>query len=111
MSQLVFRTPDGGLSIHSGITELGVVDISAFSKIRILARPRFFIGGARLNLLLQSIEGSDVSFTISKLDLLAPALTPTEVYDVPGKTLKIIAEAEFQNPQDTILTDILIYGN
>jgi hypothetical protein len=109
MNELVWRTPAGGISIHSGPTDVGVVDVSAYSKIRVLARPHFYIAGD-LKIYLKLTEGSDAFFIIDSLDLFAAGNHPTRVYDVPGSKLTIFAEAKFQSPQDAIPIDVVIYG-
>ena len=41
MSRLLFRTPPGGVSIPTGQRKvLGVVDVTAYSKMRVFASPR-----------------------------------------------------------------------
>jgi len=104
---LVFRTPIGGISIPAGQSkELGVVDVSAFERIRVVADER--IGsGSGINIRMTITEGSEL---VAQLDVLA--LTPhsqvTRVYEVPGTKLSIFADAIGGKGTDGL--DVLVFG-
>ena len=107
-TQLVFRTPVGAVSIPAGQSkQIGVVDVSPYSRIRVVADER--VGsGTGLNIRLTITEGHEL---VAQLDVLS--LTPhsqvSRVYEVPGTTLTIIADAV--GGQGTDAVDILIYGS
>lgn len=104
---LAFRTPVGSVSIPAGQSkQLGVVDVHAFSKIRVVADER--VGsGTGVNIRLTITEGNEL---VAQLDVLS--LTPhsqvTRVYDVPGTKLTVFADAIGGAGSDGI--DVLIYG-
>lgn len=108
MSALIFRTPPGGVSIPAGKSkELGVVDVSKYSKIRVVADER--VGsGSGVTLRLTITEGNEL---VGQLD--TPHLTPhsqvTRVYDVPGSKLTIFADALAGPGPDAV--DVLVYAN
>lgn len=105
---LAFRTPPGGVAVPAGQSKkLGTVDTSKFSKIRVVADER--IGSpSNFNIRLTITEGNEL---VAQLDILT--LTPhsqtTRVYDVPGTTLTVFADAMAGNGTDAL--DVLIYGS
>jgi type III secretion protein HrpB1 len=104
---LAFRTPIGGVSIAAGQSkELGVVDVSAYERIRVVADER--IGsGSGINIRMTITEGSEL---VAQLDVIS--LTPhsqvTQVYEVPCNKLTIFADATGTKGTDGL--DVLIYG-
>jgi hypothetical protein len=104
---LAFRTPPGGVSIPAGQSkQLGVVDVSSFERIRVVADER--VGsGSGLNVRLTITEGNEL---VAQLDILS--LTPhsqvTRVYEVPGTKLTVFADAAGGSGTDAL--DVLIYG-
>ena len=105
---LAFRTPPGGVSIPAGqLRDLGTVDVQNFSKIRVVADERVR-SPTDVNVLLTLTEGNEL---VAQLDVLS--LTPhwqvTRVYDVPGRTLTISAEAISGGAGSDAL-DVLVYG-
>jgi type III secretion protein HrpB1 len=108
MSVLAFRTPPGGVKIPAGQSkELGVVDVSKYSKIRVVADER--IGsGSGVTLRLTMTEGNEL---VAQLDTphLAPHSQFTREYEVPGTKLSIFADALAGSGSDGV--DVLIYAN
>jgi len=107
MTTLAFRTPPGAVSIPTGTSkQLGVVDISKFSKIRVVADERV-ASATGVNIRLTITEGSEL---VAQLDILhlAPHTQATRVYDVPGTKLTIFADAIGGTGSDAV--DVLIYG-
>jgi len=106
-TKLAFRTPVGAVSIPAGKSqELGTVDVSPFSKIRVVADER--IGsGTGVNIRLTITEGNEL---VAQLDVLnlTPHSQVTKVYDVPGTKLTIFADALGGTGSDGV--DVLIYG-
>ena len=106
-TKLAFRTPVGAVSIPAGQSkELGTVDVSPFSQIRVVADER--VGsGTGVNIRLTITEGNEL---VAQLDVLS--LTPhsqvTKVYDVPGTKLTIFADAVGGKGSDGV--DVLVYG-
>lgn len=107
MTKLAFRTPAGAVSIPAGQSkELGVVDLSAFSKIRVVADERVG-GGSGIVLRLTITEGDELVAQLDTLSL-APHAQVTRVYDVPGAKLTIFADALPGSGSDAV--DVLVYG-
>ena len=104
---LAFRTPVGGVSIPAGQSkELGVVDFSAFERIRVVADER--VGsGSGINVRLTITEGNEL---VAQLDVLAlsPHSQTTRVYEVPCTKLSIFADAIGGSGADAL--DVLVYG-
>jgi hypothetical protein len=104
---LAFRTPVGGVSIPAGQSkQLGVVDVSAFERIRIVADER--VGsGTGISVRVTITEGSEL---VAQLDILN--LTPhsqiTRTYEVPGTKLTLFADALPGAGSDGL--DVLVYG-
>ncbi len=107
-TKLAFRTPAGAVTIPAGQSkQLGVVDVSPFSQIRVVADER--VGsGTGVSIRLTITEGSEL---VAQLDVLT--LTPhtqvTKVYDVPGTKLTIFADAVGGTGSDGV--DVLVYGS
>ena len=107
MSKLAFRTPAGGVTIPAGQSkQLGAVDVSPFSQIRVVADERAG-SPTGVSIRLTITEGNEL---VAQLDILQ--LTPhsqvTRVYDVPGTKLTIFADAVGGTGSDGI--DVLVYG-
>jgi hypothetical protein len=95
------------VSIPAGQSkQLGVVDISKFSKIRVVADERAG-SGTGINVRLTITEGSEL---VAQLDTfsLSPHSQLTRVYDVPGTKLTVFADAVGGSGSDGI--DLLVYG-
>ena len=107
-TKLAFRTVGGPVFIPAGESkELGVVDVSPFSQIRVVVAYEHGGLGAGVNIRLTITEDNE---WVAQLDVLS--LTPhsetTKVYDVPGTKLTIFADAIGGKSVDGV--DILIYG-
>jgi len=66
-TKLAFRTPPGGVAIPAGQSkELGVVDVSPYERIRVVADER--VGsGTGINIRLTITEGAEL---VAQLDVL-----------------------------------------
>ena len=107
MTVLAFRTQPGAVSIPAGQSkQLGVVDTSKFSKIRVVADERAG-SGTGINVRLTITEGKEL---VAQLDTfsLSPHSQITRVYDVPGTKLTVFADALGGSGSDGI--DLLVYG-
>lgn len=107
MSKLAFRTPQGAVSIPAGKSkQLGIVDVSPYSKIRVVADERTG-SGTGISIRLTIAEGDEL---VAQLDVLSliPQTQVTKVYDVPGTRLIIYADAIGGSGSDGV--DVLIYG-
>jgi hypothetical protein len=107
MTVLAFRTQPGAVSIPAGQSkQLGVVDTSKFSKIRVVADERAG-SGTGINVRLTITEGNEL---VAQLDTfsLSPHSQITRVYDVPGTKLTVFADALGGSGSDGI--DLLVYG-
>jgi hypothetical protein len=107
-TRLAFRTAVGGVGIPAGQSkQLGVVDVSAFSKIRVVADERV-ASPTGVNIRLTITEGSE---WVAQLDIipLSPRSQATRVYDVPATKLTIIADAIGGTGSDAV--DVLVYGS
>jgi len=106
-TKLAFRTPVGGVSLPAGQSkELGVVDVSPFSQIRVVADER--VGsGTGVNIRLTITLGNEL---VAQLDVLtlAPHSQVTRVYEVPGTTLSVFMDALGGTGSDGV--DVLIFG-
>jgi hypothetical protein len=104
---LAFRTPVGGISIPAGQSkQLGIVDVSSFERIRVVADER--VGsGTGVSIRLTITEGSEL---VAQLDVLhlTPHAQLTNVYEVPGSHLTIFADAAPGAGNDAL--DVLVYG-
>ena len=106
MSKLVFRTPQGAVSVPAGKSmQLGIVDVSPYSKIRIVADERAG-SGTGVSIRLTIAEGDEL---VAQLDVLSlgPHAQITQVYDVPGTRLIIYVDAIGGAGSDAV--DVLIY--
>jgi len=108
-TQLAFRTVVGGANIPAGETILlGTVDVSPFSRIRVVALER--VGSTTgLNIRLVITEGQGELVTPLDTLHLSPHSQMTRVYDVPGTRLSILADAVGGAGADSF--DVLLYGN
>ena len=106
-TKLAFRTPVGGVSLPAGQSkELGVVDVSPFSQIRVVADER--VGsGTGVNIRLTITLGNEL---VAQLDVLtlAPHSQVTRVYEVPGTTLSVFMDALGGTGSDGV--DVLVFG-
>ena len=105
---LAFRTPVGAVSIPVGQSVLlGKVDVHGFERIRVVADER--VGSASNVILRLTItEGNEL---VAQLDTwtLEPHSQHTRVYEVPGTTLSIYADAVGIGSGNAGL-DVLVYG-
>jgi type III secretion protein HrpB1 len=104
---LAFRTKPGAVSVVPGQTkELGVVDVSRFERIRVVADERTGSASA-ITVRLTITEGNEL---VAFLDLLTlqPHSQVTRVYEVPGTKLTISADAAGGKGSDGL--DVLVYG-
>ena len=109
MSVLAFRTQVGAVSIPAGTSQqLGTVDVSKFSNIRVVADER---SGSPTNIgiRLTITEGNEL---VAQLDtfVLTPHSQITRVYDVPGTKLSIFGDA-IGGAVGKDSLDVLVYGN
>src|ERR1700720_1627723 len=89
---LGFRTQVGSISIPGGQTKLlGVVDVSMYDRIRLVADERID-STSNIILRLTFTEGEEL---VAQLDtiLLTPHSQMTRVYDVPGTQLSVYADS------------------
>jgi len=104
---LAFRTPPGGVTIPAGQSkQLGIVDVSQYERIRVVADER--VGsGTGISVRITITEGNEL---VSQLDVLhlTPHAEVTRVYEVPGTKLTIFADATAGSGQDAL--DVLVYG-
>src|SRR5215831_10363376 len=107
MTVLAFRTQPGAVVIQAGQSkQLGVVDVSKFSKVRVVADERTG-SGTGIGVRMTITEGNEL---VAQLDTfnLVPHSQVTRVYDVPGTKLTIFADALGGSGSDGI--DLLVYG-
>lgn len=105
---LAFRTQVGAQPINAGETrEIGIVDVSQFDKIRLVADER--IGsGCNVLIRLTITEGSELVAFLDEV-LLAPHQQLTRVYDLPCTKLTVFMVG-VGNPGSKGAADVLIYG-
>jgi len=105
---LAFRTIFGGQSINAGQTEeLGVVDVSRFDKIRLVADER--IGsGCNVMVRLTITEGNELVAFLDEVNLM-PHQQLTKVYDIPCTKLTV-SLVGIGAPGAKGAADVLIYG-
>ena len=106
-TKLAWSTVDGASVPAGQSVQLGTVDVSPFSQIRVVAGE--YVGSpTNVNIRLTITE---VDALVAQLDVLQ--LTPhseiTRVYDVPGTTLTIFADAAGGTGTNQVL--VYIYGN
>lgn len=108
MSKLVWRTAVGAVKVPVGTShQLGIVDVSPYSKIRVVADER--VGsGTGIVIRLTITEGSELVAQLDTLHL-APHSQVTQVYDVPAAKLTIYADALPGAGNDAV--DVLVYGS
>jgi type III secretion protein HrpB1 len=105
---LAFRTPVGGVAIPAGQSKnLGAVDVSPYSKIRVVTDERAG-SGSGINVRLTITEGNELVAQLDVLHLL-PHSQVTRVYDVPATKLTLFADAIAGQGSDGM--DLLIYGS
>jgi type III secretion protein HrpB1 len=105
---LAFRTTLGSVTIPGGETKLlGVVDVSMFDKIRLVADERID-STANIILRLTITEGSEL---VAQLDtvVLTPHSQVTRVYDLPGTKISLYADSVGPAGSKGSL-DVLVYG-
>jgi type III secretion protein HrpB1 len=106
-TKLAFRTPPGAVSIPAGQSkQLGSVDVSPFSTIRVVADERAG-SGTGVHIRLTITEGNEL---VAQLDVLSlsPRSQVTRAYPVPGTKLIIFADAIGGTGSDGV--DVLVYG-
>ncbi|HET9741620.1 MAG TPA: hypothetical protein VFQ00_02620 [Terriglobales bacterium] len=105
---LAFRTKVGAQPINAGETkEIGIVDVSQFDKIRLVADER--IGsGCNVLIRLTITEGNELVAFLDEV-LLAPHQQLTRVYDLPCTKLTVFMVG-VGNPGAKGAADVLIYG-
>jgi hypothetical protein len=87
--------------------QLGIVDVHAFERIRVVADER--VGSAsNVAIRLTITEGSELVAQLDTLTL-APDSQITKVYEVPGTTLTVFADA-VGGGQGEASVDVLVYG-
>jgi len=105
---LAFRTKPGAETINAGESkELGIVDVSQFDKIRLVADER---AGSTCNVLIRMTitEGNELVAFLDHL-VLTPHAQVTRVYDVPCTKLSIFIDGVgAANTKGAV--DVLIYG-
>jgi len=105
---LAFRTQVGAITIPGGQTKLlGVVDVSIYDRIRLVADERID-STANIILRLTFTEGEEL---VAQLDtvLLTPHSQMTRVYEVPGTRLSVYADSVGSTGTNGSV-DVLIYG-
>jgi hypothetical protein len=105
---LAFRTQVGAITIPGGQTKLlGVVDVSIYDRIRLVADERID-STANIILRLTFTEGEEL---VAQLDtvLLTPHSQMTRVYKVPGTQLSVYADSVGATGTKGSV-DVLIYG-
>ena len=107
-TELAFRTPPGAVSFAAGTSKfLGKVDVSDYSKIRIMADER--VGSASsIKFRVTTTEGSELVAQLATFTL-TPHSQKTFVVDVPTKAISIYADAA--PGSGTVATDFLVYGS
>ena len=112
---LAFRTTNGGETVDAGRSkDLGLVDVSHFDKIRLVADERI---GSTCNVLvrLTLTEGKELVAVLDPVKL-TPHSQVTKVYDVPGTHLTVSIEGIIvptplpPPPGAKGTVDVLIYG-
>jgi len=106
---LAFRTPPGAVSIPAGTSKnLGLVDVSPYSRIRVVADERTG-SGSGINIRLSITEAGGEA--VADLDVLnlSPRSSVTRVYEAPAAKLTVFADAFPGSGSDGV--DVLIYGS
>ena len=109
MTTLIFRTAVGAVSALPGTSKhLGLIDVSKYEKIRVVADERVGSGsGVRIRLTIT--EGSELVAFLDQINL-APHSQFTNVYEVPGTKLSIDMDALPSASKTGDAVDVLIYG-
>jgi type III secretion protein HrpB1 len=106
-TKLAFRTQPGAVVVPAGQSvELGVVDVAPYERIRVVADERAG-SGTGISIRLTITEGNELVAFLDRLHL-TPAQQVTRVYEVPGTTLSVYADATGGTGSDGV--DVLIYG-
>jgi hypothetical protein len=104
---LAFRTAVGGMELPGGPeTLLDEVDVQPFAKIRIVADNRAGSAGPVI-IYLRIMQDGEIIAQLDELILLVGAQPLTNLYDVPGVSLKISAIA-VDGPS---IVDVFVYGS
>ena len=111
-TKLVFRARTGnafGISIPVGTqVPFKSIDVSQYRKIRIIAKELpGSVSGVYVTLMM--MEGGDSVGELEPLTL-TPGTSQTKVFDVPGTSLGIIAQAQASGRGSNTI-EILIYGS
>jgi type III secretion protein HrpB1 len=105
---LAFRTQMGAITIPGGQTKLlGVVDVSMYDRIRLVADERID-STSNIILRLTFTEGEELVAQLDTL-LLTPHSQMTRVYEVPGTQLSVSADSVGAAGTKGSV-DVLIYG-
>ncbi len=105
---LAFRTQMGAITIPGGQTKLlGVVDVSMYDRIRLVADERID-STSNIILRLTFTEGEELVAQLDTL-LLTPHSQMTRVYEVPGTQLSVYADSVGAAGTKGSV-DVLIYG-
>jgi type III secretion protein HrpB1 len=105
---LAFRTQVGAITIPGGQTKLlGVVDVSMYDRIRLVADERID-STSNIILRLTFTEGEELVAQLDTL-LLTPHSQMTRVYEVPGTQLSVYADSVGAAGTKGSV-DVLIYG-
>jgi type III secretion protein HrpB1 len=105
---LAFRTRPGAEPINAGESkELGVVDVSQFDRIRLVADERV---GSTCNVLVRMTitEGNELVAFLDHI-VLTPHAQFTKVYDVPCTKLSLFIDGVGEAGTKGAV-DVLIYG-
>jgi type III secretion protein HrpB1 len=105
-TKLAFRTAPGSVSIPVGTSkDLGTVEVEPFDRIRVVADERVGSAGPVV-ILLTITEGNEL---VAQLDTLTlqPKGQITRVYETPGATLTIFANATGASGSSSV--DVLVY--
>ncbi|GAA1918418.1 hypothetical protein [Nocardioides marmoribigeumensis] len=107
-TELAFRTPAGAVSFPAGTSRLlGKVDVSDYSRIRIMADER--AGSAsNISFRVTTTEGNELVAQLATFTL-TPHSQRTFVVDVPTKVVSIYADAA--PGSGNVATDFLVYGS
>lgn len=107
-TELIYRTESGGEYLKGGSFKelINDLDVSLYRVIRVAAINR---GGATVPISIGFTLVEDEQFLISMASFtLNPGTSFNEVYDIPGRTLRITASAKAGYGGGTL--ELLIYG-
>jgi type III secretion protein HrpB1 len=106
-TMMILRTHIGAVKVPAGQTkQLGTVDVSKSSNIRVVATERIS-SKTNTSIRLTITEGEELVAPLDVL-LLTPHSSVTRVYDVAGTKLSISADAVSGTGNDAV--DALVYG-